>query len=48
MTVLLRNSPLSFPREERNKVGRKWEESSVKKLLDTMEMGTVQKSVYCR
>lgn len=41
MTVLLRNSPVIFPREERNGVGRKWEESSVKRLLGTMEMGTV-------
>lgn len=41
MTVLLRNSPVIFLREERNRVGRKWEESSVKRLLDTMEMGTV-------
>lgn len=41
VTVLLRNSPVMFPGEERNGVGRKWEESNVKRLLDTMEMGTV-------
>ena len=41
MTVVLRNPPVIFPREERNGVERKWEESSVKRLLDTMEMGSV-------
>ncbi|PKU40317.1 rna-directed dna polymerase from mobile element jockey-like [Limosa lapponica baueri] len=34
-------------REERNRVGRKWEESSVKRLLDTMEMGGHLKSYIC-